>query len=91
MSLIVPTVIAGAFFMDGLDSPSSQRCRKWRRASGFAAPDERGDHVLSHQPRDLHSDQRLIADRFGRVSCSASSLLHLGSVLCGLSQTCRPS
>ena len=27
--------------------------------SGFAVPDERGDHLLSHQPGDLHSHQRL--------------------------------
>ena len=74
-----------ARFVDHLDvaAPDGGQLRR------LAAADERGDHVLSHQPRDLHPVSGWIADRFGArlVFCAAIAIFTLGSVLCGLSET----
>jgi EmrB/QacA subfamily drug resistance transporter len=91
MSLIVPTVIAGAFFMDGLDSSIISTSLPQMAQSFQVSPSQMSAAITSYliSLAIFIPISGWIADRFGArfVFCSAIGFFTLGSVLCGLSET----
>jgi EmrB/QacA subfamily drug resistance transporter len=86
---IVPFVIAGAFFMDGLDSSIISTSLPQMAASFGVSPPQMSAAITSYliSLAIFIPISGWIADRFGarRVFCSAIACFTLGSVLCGLS------
>src|SRR5204863_4487305 len=91
MSLIVPTVIAGAFFMDGLDSSIISTSLPQMAASFQVSPPQMSAAITSYliSLAIFIPISGWIADRFGArfVFCTAIAFFTLGSVLCGLSES----
>jgi len=91
MSRIVPTVIAGAFFMDGLDSSIISTSLPQMAQSFQVSPSQMSAAITSYliSLAIFIPISGWIADRFGArfVFCSAIGFFTLGSVLCGLSET----
>jgi EmrB/QacA subfamily drug resistance transporter len=91
VSLIVPVTIAGAFFMDGLDSSIISTSLPQMAESFSVSPPQMSAAITSY----LISLAIFIpisgwfADRFGArlVFCSAIAFFTAGSVLCGISET----
>src|SRR6266705_6232462 len=91
LPFIVPTVIAGAFFMDGLDSSIISTSLPQMAASFQVSPSQMSAAITSYliSLAIFMPISGWIADRFGArfVFCSAIALFTLGSGLCGLSET----
>src|SRR3954470_10272549 len=88
---IVPLVVAGAFFMDGLDSSIISTSLP-QMASDFAVSPAQMSAAITSYLISLAIFIPIsgwIADRFGArfVFCGAIAFFTLGSVLCGLSET----
>jgi EmrB/QacA subfamily drug resistance transporter len=90
-SRIVPLVIAGAFFMDGLDSSIISTSLPQMALSFHVSPPQMSAAITSYliSLAIFIPISGWIADRFGarQVFCSAIVFFTLGSVLCGLSQS----
>src|SRR5258708_9551278 len=91
MSLIVPTVIAGAFFMDGLDSSIISTSLPQMAQSFSVSASQMSAAITSYliSLAIFIPISGWIADRFGarHVFCAAIGFFTLGSILCGLSET----
>jgi MFS family permease len=91
MSRIVPTVIAGAFFMDGLDSSIISTSLPQMAQSFQVSPSQMSAAITSYliSLAIFIPISGWIADRFGArfVFCGAIAFFTLGSVLCGLSES----
>ncbi len=91
VSRIVPTVIAGAFFMDGLDSSIISTSLPQMAVSFHVSPPQMSAAITSYliSLAIFIPISGWIADRFGarQVFCSAIAFFTLGSVFCGLSDT----
>jgi len=91
ISRIVPTVIAGAFFMDGLDSSIISTSLPQMAASFHVSPSQMSAAITSYliSLAIFIPISGWIADRFGArfVFCSAIGIFTLGSVFCGLSNS----
>jgi EmrB/QacA subfamily drug resistance transporter len=91
MSRIVPTVIAGAFFMDGLDSSIISTSLPQMAASFHVSPPQMSAAITSYliSLAIFVPISGWIADRFGArsVFCAAIGIFTLGSVFCGLSES----
>jgi len=91
LPLIVPFVIAGAFFMDGLDSSIISTSLPQMAASFEVSPPQMSAAITSYllSLAIFIPISGWIADRFGArpVFCSAIGIFTLGSVLCGLSDS----
>ncbi len=91
VSRIVPTVIAGAFFMDGLDSSIISTSLPQMALSFHVSPPQMSAAITSYliSLAIFIPISGWIADRFGArpVFCSAIAFFTLGSVFCGLSQS----
>jgi EmrB/QacA subfamily drug resistance transporter len=91
VSRIVPLVIAGAFFMDGLDSSIISTSLPQMALSFHVSPPQMSAAITSYliSLAIFIPISGWIADRFGarQVFCSAIVFFTLGSVLCGLSQS----
>src|SRR5258706_3010411 len=91
MSRIVPTVIAGAFFMDGLDSSIISTSLPQMATSFHVSPSQMSAAITSYliSLAIFIPISGWIADRFGArsVFCGAIGFFTLGSLLCGLSET----
>jgi EmrB/QacA subfamily drug resistance transporter len=91
VSRIVPTVIAGAFFMDGLDSSIISTSLPQMALSFHVSPPQMSAAITSYliSLAIFIPISGWIADRFGarQVFCAAIAFFTLGSVFCGLSQS----
>ncbi len=91
ISRIVPTVIAGAFFMDGLDSSIISTSLPQMASSFAVSPSQMSAAITSYlvSLAIFVPISGWIADRFGArtVFCGAIGFFTLGSVLCGLSES----
>ena len=91
VSRIVPTVIAGAFFMDGLDSSIISTSLPQMAMSFHVSPPQMSAAITSYliSLAIFIPISGWIADRFGarQVFCAAIAFFTLGSVFCGLSGT----
>lgn len=91
VSRIVPLVIAGAFFMDGLDSSIISTSLPQMAVSFHVSAPQMSAAITSYliSLAIFIPISGWIADRFGarQVFCSAIVFFTLGSVLCGLSQS----
>ena len=91
VSRIVPLVIAGAFFMDGLDSSIISTSLPQMALSFHVSPPQMSAAITSYliSLAIFIPISGWIADRFGarQVLCSAIACFTLGSVFCGLSGT----
>jgi len=89
--LIVPVTIAGAFFMDGLDSSIISTSLPQMADSFAVSPPQMSAAITSYliSLAIFIPISGWIADRFGAraVFCSAIAIFTLGSVLCGISET----
>lgn len=89
--LIVPVTVAGAFFMDGLDSSIISTSLPQMAESFAVSPPQMSAAITSYliSLAIFIPVSGWIADRFGArlVFCSAIAFFTLGSVLCGLSET----
>ena len=89
--LIVPVTVAGAFFMDGLDSSIISTSLPQMAESFAVSPPQMSAAITSYliSLAIFIPVSGWIADRFGArlVFCSAIGFFTLGSVLCGLSET----
>jgi EmrB/QacA subfamily drug resistance transporter len=87
----VPTVIAGAFFMDGLDSSIISTSLPQMALSFHVSPPQMSAAITSYliSLAIFIPISGWIADRFGTrsVFCTAIGMFTLGSVLCGLSES----
>ena len=87
----MPTVIAGAFFMDGLDSSIISTSLPQMAMSFHVSPPQMSAAITSYliSLAIFIPISGWIADRFGTrsVFCSAIGFFTLGSVLCGLSNS----
>jgi EmrB/QacA subfamily drug resistance transporter len=87
----VPTVIAGAFFMDGLDSSIISTSLPQMAASFHVSPPQMSAAITSYliSLAIFIPISGWIADRFGArsVFCAAIGFFTMGSVLCGLSES----
>jgi EmrB/QacA subfamily drug resistance transporter len=90
-SRIVPLVVAGAFFMDGLDSSIISTSLPQMAQSFAVSPSQMSAAITSYliSLAIFIPISGWIADRFGarQVFCAAIAFFTLGSVLCGLSET----
>ena len=90
-SRIVPVVVAGAFFMDGLDSSIISTSLPQMAQSFSVSPSQMSAAITSYliSLAIFIPISGWIADRFGarHVFCAAIGFFTLGSVLCGLSET----
>ena len=90
-SRIVPVVVAGAFFMDGLDSSIISTSLPQMATSFAVSPPQMSAAITSYliSLAIFIPISGWIADRFGarHVFCAAIGFFTLGSVLCGLSET----
>jgi len=90
-SRIVPTVVAGAFFMDGLDSQIISTSLPQMATSFGVSPPQMSAAITSYliSLAIFIPISGWIADRFGarQVFCSAIVIFVVGSVLCGLSDS----
>jgi EmrB/QacA subfamily drug resistance transporter len=90
-SRIVPTVVAGAFFMDGLDSSIISTSLPQMAASFHVSAPQMSAAITSYliSLAIFIPISGWIADRFGarQVFCAAIGFFTLGSVLCGLSNS----
>ncbi len=90
-SRIVPVVVAGAFFMDGLDSSIISTSLPQMAASFGVSPPQMSAAITSYliSLAIFIPVSGWIADRFGarQVFCAAIGFFTLGSILCGLSDT----
>ena len=90
-SRIVPVIVAGAFFMDGLDSSIISTSLPQMAESFAVSPPQMSAAITSYlvSLAIFIPISGWIADRFGarQVFCSAIAFFTLGSVLCGLSET----
>ena len=90
-SRIVPLVVAGAFFMDGLDSSIISTSLPQMATSFAVSPAQMSAAITSYliSLAIFIPTSGWIADRFGAryVFCAAIGFFTLGSVLCGLSET----
>jgi EmrB/QacA subfamily drug resistance transporter len=90
-SRIVPLVVAGAFFMDGLDSSIISTSLPQMAQSFVVSPSQMSAAITSYliSLAIFIPISGWIADRFGarHVFCAAIGFFTLGSILCGLSQT----
>jgi len=88
---IVPLVIAGAFFMDGLDSSIISTSLPQMAASFSVSPSQMSAAITSYliSLAIFIPISGWIADRIGArfVFCTAIAFFTLGSVFCGLSET----
>ena len=91
VSRIVPLVVAGAFFMDGLDSSIISTSLPQMANSFGVSPPQMSAAITSYliSLAIFIPISGWIADRFGarQVFCAAIVFFTLGSVLCGLSNT----
>src|SRR5262250_795699 len=91
ISRIVPTVVAGAFFMDGLDSQIISTSLPQMATSFGVSPPQMSAAITSYliSLAIFIPISGWIADRFGarQVFCAAIAFFTLGSVLCGLSNS----
>ena len=91
LPFIVPFVVAGAFFMDGLDSSIISTSLPQMAASFSVSPPQMSAAITSYliSLAIFIPISGWIADRFGArsVFCAAIAIFTLGSVLCGLSET----
>jgi EmrB/QacA subfamily drug resistance transporter len=91
VSRIVPLVVAGAFFMDGLDSSIISTSLPQMATSFGVSPPQMSAAITSYliSLAIFIPVSGWIADRFGarQVFCAAIAFFTLGSVLCGLSDT----
>ena len=89
--LIVPVTIAGAFFMDGLDSSIISTSLPQMADSFGVSPPQMSAAITSYlvSLAIFIPISGWIADRFGarQVFCAAIAIFTFGSVLCGLSET----
>src|SRR5215510_13933550 len=89
--LIVPMTIAGAFFMDGLDSSIISTSLPQMAESFGVSPPQMSAAITSYliSLAIFIPISGWIADRFGarHVFCAAIAIFTFGSVLCGLSET----
>jgi len=89
--LIVPVTVAGAFFMDGLDSSIISTSLPQMAESFAVSPPQMSAAITSYliSLAIFIPVSGWVADRFGArtVFCSAIAIFTLGSVLCGLSET----
>jgi len=89
--IIVPVTVAGAFFMDGLDSSIISTSLPQMAESFAVSPPQMSAAITSYliSLAIFIPISGWIADRFGArpVFCSAIAIFTLGSVLCGLSET----
>jgi len=89
--LIVPITVAGAFFMDGLDSSIISTSLPQMADSFAVSPPQMSAAITSYliSLAIFIPVSGWIADRFGArlVFCSAIAIFTLGSVLCGISET----
>src|SRR5258705_13697792 len=90
LPFIVPFVVAGAFFMDGLDSSIISTSLPQMAASFSVAPPQMNAAITSYliSLAIFIPISGWIADRFGARSgfCAAIAIFTLGSVLCALSE-----
>lgn len=90
-SRIVPVIVAGAFFMDGLDSSIISTSLPQMASSFAVSPPQMSAAITSYliSLAIFIPISGWIADRFGarQVFCAAIAFFTLGSVLCGLSET----
>jgi len=93
--LIVPITIAGAFFMDGLDSSIISTSLPQMAESFGVSPPQMSAAITSYliSLAIFIPISGWIADRFGArpVFCAAIAIFTCGSVLCGLSETLSSS
>jgi EmrB/QacA subfamily drug resistance transporter len=91
ISRIVPTVVAGAFFMDGLDSQIISTSLPQMATSFGVSPPQMSAAITSYliSLAIFIPISGWIADRFGarQVFCSAIVIFTVGSILCGLSDS----
>jgi EmrB/QacA subfamily drug resistance transporter len=91
VSRIVPLVVAGAFFMDGLDSSIISTSLPQMATSFGVSPPQMSAAITSYliSLAIFIPVSGWIADRFGarQVFCAAIAFFTLGSVLCGLSNS----
>jgi EmrB/QacA subfamily drug resistance transporter len=91
LPLIVPAVVAGAFFMDGLDSTVISTSLPQMAGSFGVSPPQMSAAITSYlvSLAVFIPVSGWIADRFGarEVFALAIAFFTLGSVLCGLSET----
>src|SRR6266550_2734765 len=91
LPFIVPFVVAGAFFIDGLDSSIISTSLPQMAASFQVSPPQMSAAITSYliSLAIFIPISGWIADRFGArfVFCSAIAFFTLGSVLCGLSES----
>ncbi|HXI99632.1 MAG TPA: DHA2 family efflux MFS transporter permease subunit [Micropepsaceae bacterium] len=91
VSRIVPLVVAGAFFMDGLDSSIISTSLPQMATSFSVSPPQMSAAITSYliSLAIFIPISGWIADRFGarQVFCAAIAFFTLGSILCGLSET----
>lgn len=89
--LIVPVTIAGAFFMDGLDSSIISTSLPQMAESFSVSPPQMSAAITSYliSLAIFIPISGWIADRFGAraVFCAAIVIFTIGSVLCGISET----
>jgi EmrB/QacA subfamily drug resistance transporter len=89
--LIVPFIVAGAFFMDGLDSSIISTSLPQMAGSFGVSPPQMSAAITSYliSLAIFIPISGWIADRFGArpVFCSAIAIFTLGSVLCGFSDS----
>jgi EmrB/QacA subfamily drug resistance transporter len=87
--LMVPGIIAGAFFMDGLDSSILTTSLPQMAESLHVLPAEMGVAITAYllAIAVFIPISGWVADRFGprQVFCAAIALFTLGSILCGFS------
>src|SRR6267142_2687175 len=91
LPFIVPFVVAGAFFMDGLDSSIISTSLPQMAGSFGVSPPQMSAAITSYlvSLAVFIPISGWIADRFGarQVFAAAIGFFVLGSVLCGLSET----
>jgi EmrB/QacA subfamily drug resistance transporter len=91
LPFIVPFVVAGAFFMDGLDSSIISTSLPQMAASFSVSPPQMSAAITSYliSLAIFIPISGWIADRFGArsVFCAAIAIFTLGSVFCGLSES----
>jgi EmrB/QacA subfamily drug resistance transporter len=91
LPLVVPFVVAGAFFMDGLDSSIISTSLPQMANSFSVSPPQMSAAITSYlvSLAVFIPVSGWIADRFGArtVFCAAIAMFTFGSVLCGLSES----
>jgi len=91
LPFVVPFVVAGAFFMDGLDSSIISTSLPQMASSFSVSPPQMSAAITSYlvSLAIFIPISGWIADRFGarQVFCAAIAIFTLGSVFCGLSES----